>query len=66
MCAGRTKGKENIQHLSAGSKVRKTFQDDTLPGGLFEATIEYVEPFFKPDRKEDYRRARAFFEQQGS
>lgn len=54
-------GWEDIQHLPAGSKVRKTFEDDTLPGGPFEATIEYVAPFFKPDREEDYRRAWAFF-----
>lgn len=54
-------GWEDIQHLPAGSKVRKTFEDDTLPGGPFETTIEYVAPFFKPDREEDYRRAWAFF-----
>ncbi len=57
-------GWEDIQHLPAGSKVRKTFLDDTLPGGSYETTIEYVAPFFKPDREEDYRRAWAFFEAQ--
>lgn len=54
-------GWEDIQHLPAGSKVRKTFEDDTLPGGPFETTIEYAAPFFKPDREADYRRAWAFF-----
>ncbi len=54
-------GWEDIQHLPAGSKVRKTFEDDTLPGGPYETTIEYVAPFFKPDREADYRRAWAFF-----
>lgn len=54
-------GWEDIQHLPAGSKVRKTFEDDTLPGGPYETTIEYAAPFFKPDREEDYRRAWAFF-----
>ncbi len=54
-------GWEDIQHLPAGSKVRKTFEDDTLPNGPFETTIEYLAPFFKPDREEDYRRAWAFF-----
>lgn len=54
-------GWEDIQHLPAGSKVRKTFEDDTLPGGPYETTIEYVAPFFKPDREEDYRRAWVFF-----
>ena len=57
-------GWEDIQHLSAGSKVRKTFMDDTLPGGPYETTIEYSAPFFKPDREEDYRRAWAFFAEQ--
>lgn len=57
-------GWEDIQHLPAGSKVRKTFEDDTLPGGPYETTIEYVAPFFKPDREEDYRRAWAFFSNQ--
>lgn len=55
-------GWEDIQHLPAGSKVRKTFEDDTLPGGPYETTIEYVAPFFKPDREEDYRRAWVFFD----
>lgn len=59
-------GWEDIQHLPAGSKVRKTFNDDTLPGGPYETTIEYAAPFFKPDREEDYRRAWAFFEQEQS
>ncbi|HCL3652395.1 TPA: hypothetical protein N2B47_005199 [Pseudomonas aeruginosa] len=54
-------GWEDIQHLPAGSKVRKTFEDDTLPGGPYETTIEYLAPFFKPDREADYRRAWAFF-----
>lgn len=54
-------GWEDIQHLPVGSKVRKTFMDDTLPGGPYETTIEYVAPFFKPDREQDYRRAWAFF-----
>lgn len=57
-------GWEDIQHLPAGSKVRKTFEDDTLPGGPYETTIEYVAPFFKSDREEDYRRAWAFFSNQ--
>ncbi len=57
-------GWEDIQHLPAGSKVHKTFMDDTLPGGPHETTIEYVAPFFKPDREEDYRRAWTFFEAQ--
>lgn len=52
------------KYLPAGSKVRKTFEDDTLPGGPSETTIEYLAPFFIPDREEDYRRAWAFFANQ--
>jgi len=54
-------GWEDIKDLPAGSKVRKTYEDDTRPGGPCETTIEYVAPFFKPNREEDYRRAWAFF-----
>ena len=35
---------------------------DFLPGGPHEYTIEYEAPFTKPDRKEDYRVAWTFFE----
>jgi hypothetical protein len=55
-------GWEDIQHLTQGA-VRKTYQDDTLPGGPWETTITYHTPFFKPDREEDYRVAWAIFEE---
>ncbi|MET0076402.1 MAG: N-6 DNA methylase [Candidatus Thiodiazotropha lotti] len=58
-------GWEEIRDLPAGSIVRKTFLDDTLPGGPVERTIEYQAPFIRPDREEDYRRAWAFFEKEG-
>lgn len=54
-------GWEDIQHLTQG-KVTKTFMDDTLPGGPTERTVEYIAPFFKPDREEDYRVAWEIFE----
>ncbi|WP_312466789.1 Eco57I restriction-modification methylase domain-containing protein [Stutzerimonas nitrititolerans] len=54
-------GWEDIQHLTQGV-VRKTYQDDTLPGGPWENTITYQAPFFKPDREEDYRVAWSIFE----
>lgn len=54
-------GWDDIKTLPAHSRVRKTFMDDTLPGGPQEKTIEYHAPFFKPDREDDYRRAWAFF-----
>src|SRR5690606_37035557 len=53
-------GWEDIQHLTRG-KVSKTFMDDTLPGGPTERTVEYIAPFFKPDREEDYRVAWEIF-----
>lgn len=55
-------GWEDIQHLTQGV-VRKTYQDDTLPGGPWETTITYHAPFFKPDREENYRVAWAIFEE---
>jgi hypothetical protein len=58
-------GWDDIRGLEQGT-VTKTFQDDTLPGGPTERTIEYHAPFFKPDREEDYRVAWAFFENQGA
>jgi hypothetical protein len=54
-------GWNDIAHMATGT-VSKTFMDDTLPGGPREKTIEYVAPFFKPDREEDYRVAWGFFE----
>lgn len=55
-------GWEDIRHLTQGV-VRKTYLDDTLPGGPWETTITYHAPFFKPDREEDYRVAWAIFEE---
>lgn len=54
-------GWEEVKDLQAGDVVRKTFMDDTLPGGPVERTIEYVAPFFKSDREEDYAIAWDFF-----
>ncbi len=57
-------GWEDIQHLTEGT-IRKTYLDDTLPGGPSERTVEYTAPFFRPDREEDYRVAWEIFSQQG-
>jgi hypothetical protein len=54
-------GWEDVRNMPSGV-VTKTFMDDTLPDGPHERTIEYVAPFFCPDREEDYRVAWAFFE----
>lgn len=59
-------GWEDVKDLGAGGIVRKTFMDDTLPGGPRETTREYLAPFFRPDREDDYRRAWAFFAQAGN
>ena len=55
-------GWEDIQHLQEGV-VRKTYEDDTLPDGPWETTVEYKPPFFRPDREEDYRVAWEVFEE---
>ncbi|WP_447895517.1 hypothetical protein [Vreelandella sp. GE22] len=53
-------GWEDIQSMEEGV-VRKTYMDDTLPGGPFETTVEYLAPFTRPDREADYREAWTFF-----
>ena len=55
-------GWEDIQYLTEGT-VRKTYLDDTLPGGPTERTVEYKAPFFRPDREEDYLVAWSIFEE---
>ncbi len=35
--------------------VARTVMDDTLPGGPFERTIEYIAPFDRCNREEDYK-----------
>ncbi|WP_445005498.1 hypothetical protein [Halomonas mongoliensis] len=54
-------GWEDIKDMQEGV-VRKTYQDDTLPDGPWETTVEYKAPFFRPDREEDYRVAWGIFE----
>ena len=56
-------GWEDIRDLKSGT-VSKTFMDDTPPDGPHQRTIEYIAPFFCPDREEDYRVAWEFFESQ--
>ncbi|MDE2927158.1 MAG: hypothetical protein OXT71_12235 [Acidobacteriota bacterium] len=54
-------GWEDICNLKHGV-VTRTIMDDTLPDGPFERTIEYLAPFDRCDREEDYRTAWAAFE----
>lgn len=53
-------GWEDIRELKSGT-VYKTYMDDTQPGGPVERTIEYIAPFDKCDREQDYETAWAAF-----
>lgn len=53
---------ERIKEGLPGEKFYRTITDDTMPGGPIERTIEYLAPFDKCDREEDYETAWAFFE----
>lgn len=52
----------NMKDAPAGKKFYRTIMDDTMPGGLVERTIEYVAPFDRCDREQDYETAWKFFE----
>lgn len=52
----------NVKGAPAGQKFYHTITDDTQPGGPVERTIEYVAPFDKCDREQDYETAWRFFE----
>lgn len=54
---------EKIKNAPAGKVFTPTITDDTQPGGPRERTIEYVAPFDKCDRVEDYKTAWKFFTQ---
>lgn len=52
-----------MKNAPAGYVFAKTFDDDTMPGGSIERTIEYVAPFDRCDREKDYETAWKFFEE---
>jgi len=54
---------EKIKNAPAGEVFTRTIMDDTQPGGPRERTIEYVAPFDKCERVEDYKTAWKFFTQ---
>lgn len=55
---------ENIvKDAPAGKKFYRTIMDDTMPGGPVKRTIEYVAPFDRCDREQDYETAWKFFEE---
>ena len=47
-------GWEDVRHIEAGT-IRRRVTDNTQPGGPFQRWIEYVAPFTRPDREQDYR-----------
>jgi hypothetical protein len=53
---------EVIKDAKSGTFTR-TITDDTMPGGPVERTIEYVAPFDRCDREQDYETAWKFFEE---
>lgn len=59
----RVEFENGIKGASAGQKFYRTITDDTIPGGPVERTIEYVAPFDRCDREQDYETAWAFFEE---
>jgi hypothetical protein len=58
-------GWEDIKNLKSGI-VTKTFMDDTMPNGPHERTIEYIAPFDKCNREDDYNTVWAEFERRFS
>lgn len=52
----------NMKDAPAGKKFYRTIMDDTMPGGPMERTIEYVAPFDRCNREQDYETAWKFFE----
>lgn len=59
----RPEWENNIKGAPAGKKFYRTIMDDTMPGGPVERTIEYVAPFDRCDREQDYETAWKFFEE---
>lgn len=59
----RKEWENGIKGATAGKKFYRTIMDDTMPGGPVERTIEYVAPFDRCDREQDYETAWKFFEE---
>lgn len=59
----RTEWENGIKGAPAGKRFYRTITDDTMPGGPVERTIEYVAPFDRCDREQDYETAWKFFEE---
>lgn len=53
----------NVKGALDGMVFTREIEDDTMPGGPVKRTIEYVAPFDKCDREQDYETAWKFFEE---
>lgn len=53
----------NVKGAMDGMVFTREIEDDTMPGGPVKRTIEYVAPFDKCDREQDYETAWKFFEE---
>lgn len=53
----------NVKGAMDGMVFTREIEDDTMPGGPIKRTIEYVAPFDKCDREQDYETAWRFFEE---
>ena len=52
-----------VKGAAPGTKFTRTITDDTMPGGPVQRTIEYIAPFDKCNREQDYETAWKFFEE---
>lgn len=52
-----------LKYAPKGKAFYRKVVDDTIPGGPIERTIEYVAPFNRCDRENDYETAWKFFEE---
>lgn len=59
----RARFESEMKGATAGQKFYRTIIDDTMPGGPIERTIEYIAPFDRCDREQDYETAWKFFEE---
>ena len=59
----RPEWENGIKGAPAGKVFHRPIIDDTQPGGPVERTIEYVAPFDRCDREQDYETAWRFFEE---
>lgn len=59
----RKEWESDIKNADPGVIFERTITDDTMPGGPVERTIQYVAPFDRCDREQDYETAWKFFEE---